>query len=83
MLEEDQITSPPVGRFRWIWASGGRCGESHYTTSPFYASRWHTLDNPMLRNLPHLQRQFQVLIKQFGQLAWINIDPADVVRTPA
>ena len=61
-MNTDKIVSAPVGHYR-----------SDFVWRPFYAARFHTLNNPMLRRLPHLRRQFQILVVSFGELVWINL----------
>lgn len=80
--DDDDIMSPIVGYYRWPMGSSSPGVEVMRGISPFYASRWHTLPNPMLP--ARLRRQFQVLVDYLGQLTWINVDPCDVVEgTPA
>lgn len=62
------------GKHRFVVAGGPNL---MYGERQHYASRRHTLDNPMLP--AHMRDVFQVLVFVIGGLQWINISPSDLV----
>jgi hypothetical protein len=77
VMEPDEILTPPVGKYRTIWAGGS---ELHWCWKPIYAAKITTIPNPMLNSMPERQRGMQVLTLSFPhRFEWVNVNRSDVV----